>query len=82
MINKISDKIVFSGLNLIKNGKLNITTFQNKAQLLTLRDDLFKLDKLDASSHTLDSLMEKIHEINKISMNSSPNSILIFIKRK
>ena len=30
MINKISDKIVFSGLNLIKNGKLNITTFQNE----------------------------------------------------
>ena len=24
MINKISDKIVFSGLNLIKNGKLNM----------------------------------------------------------
>ena len=32
MINKISDKIVFSGLKLIKNGKLNVTTFQNKKQ--------------------------------------------------
>ena len=30
MINKISDKIVFSGLKLIKYGKLNVTTFQNK----------------------------------------------------
>ena len=30
MINKISDKIVFSGLKFIKYGKLNITTFQNK----------------------------------------------------
>ena len=30
MINQISDKIVFSGLKLIKYGKLNVTTFQNK----------------------------------------------------
>ena len=30
MINKISDKIVFSGLKLIKHGKLNVITFQNK----------------------------------------------------
>ena len=30
MINKISDKIVFSGLKLIKHGKLNVTTFQNE----------------------------------------------------
>ena len=30
MINKISDKIVFSGLKLIKHGKLNVVTFQNK----------------------------------------------------
>ena len=30
MINKISDKIVFSGLKLIKQGKLNVITLQNK----------------------------------------------------
>ena len=30
MINKISDRIVFSGLKLIKHGKLNVITFQNK----------------------------------------------------
>ena len=50
MINKISDKIVFSGLKLIKNGKLNVTTFQNKKLQFGNNDNLevsIKINKPD-----------------------------------
>ena len=56
MINKISDKIVFSGLNLIKNGKLNITTFQNKKLQFGNDDDLevsIKINKPDFSKNII-----------------------------
>jgi len=56
MINKISDKIVFSGLNLIKNGKLNITTFQNKKLQFGNDDNLevsIKINKPDFSKNII-----------------------------
>ena len=40
MINQISDKIVFSGLKLIKHGKLNVTTFQKKKLQFGNNDNL------------------------------------------
>ncbi len=56
MINKISDKIVFSGLRLIKHGKLNVTTFQNKK--LQFGDDgnlevSIKINKPDFSKNII-----------------------------
>ena len=56
MINKISDKIVFSGLKLIKYGKLNVTTFQNKK--LQFGDDgsleaSIKINKPDFSKNII-----------------------------
>ena len=56
MINKISDKIVFSGLKLIKHGKLNVTTFQNKK--LQFGDDgnlevSIKINKPDFSKNII-----------------------------
>ena len=56
MINQISDKIVFSGLKLIKYGKLNVTTFQNKK--LQFGDDgnlevSIKINKPDFSKNII-----------------------------
>ena len=56
MINKISDKIVFSGLKLIKNGKLNVTTFQNKKLQFGNNDNLevsIKINKPDFSKNII-----------------------------
>ncbi len=56
MINKISDKIVFSGLKLIKYGKLNVTTFQNKKLKFGNNDNLevsIKINKPDFSKNII-----------------------------
>jgi len=74
MINQISDKIVFSGLKLIKYGKLNVTTFQNKK--LQFGDDgsleaSIKINKPDFSKNIINDFPVEV------TLKSDPNTITV-----
>jgi len=79
MINKISDKIVFSGLKLIKYGKLNVITFQNKKFQFGNDGNLevsIKINKPDFSKNIISGKIAKEILPELIQKNISPKNLV------